>query len=173
MIDAQQKRWVQNEELIKMLKAEHTNTACELKSACIKNRNEIQTATLQENFQKIRRQMGNESQSRSLQVFSTSAMAFWSFMRNDKEDAFRRGFLTKEDTGIPALRDALIATTFRGREKYARAFIEDTESAATVLKIWTDNCDSDYKMRSEERVQVESAVESKIQLLEQVCLKIY
>jgi hypothetical protein len=85
------------------------------------------------------------------------------------QEAQRKGFTTKADTGIPALRDALIAITWGTRQQNARSFNGDVQSCHTRMKLWSADTSSEYKMLDEEKIIVESRMHAEIKKLEEVC----
>jgi hypothetical protein len=76
--------------------------------------------------------------------------------------------LTKADTGIPTLRDALIGMTWGIRQQNARSFNEEVEICHNRLKLWSADTSSEYKMLDEEKAIVEGRIEVEIEKLEEV-----
>jgi hypothetical protein len=117
--------------------------------------------------------MGQEPSEKPLEVFSVSSHVFTRLSQGRNEEALRRGFLTKADTGVPTLRDALIAMTWGIRQQNARSFNQDVEVYHTRLKWWSADTSSEYKMLDEERAIVESRMQTEIKKLDEVCILFY
>jgi hypothetical protein len=112
--------------------------------------------------------MGQQSSENLLQVISVSAKAFSHFIEGKVEEARSIGFSTKNETGIPALGDALIATTWISRLRNARSFNEDVASYNRRLQLWAEDASSEYKLLDDERATVENRIDAEIKKLEQV-----
>ncbi|KAA8568159.1 hypothetical protein EYC84_008555 [Monilinia fructicola] len=95
------------------------NTRCRLKSECIKNRNEIQIAAITEEFEVAGKKLEKRTLQKPLQIFCLSAQAFMNLCTGQPSKALESGFFTRDDTGIPKFRDALIATIWEPRLRNA------------------------------------------------------
>lgn len=139
--------------------------------SCIKNRAQIHTVKARVEFVTGRRQMINnyqEDSEKPLKVFSVSAEAYCKLIDGDREDALSKGFPTTTDTGVPDLRDALLAMTWPIRQRNAQSFNEEVESCVTRMKLWSSNTSSEYKMPDEERARLEGRMNTEIGNLDQV-----
>ncbi|RAL64886.1 hypothetical protein DID88_001481 [Monilinia fructigena] len=143
------------------------DSLCRLKSECIKNRDEIQIAAIIEEFEVGRKEIGEKDSSKTLQIFCISAQAFMNVCTGQQSKALESGFFTRDDTGIPKFRDALIATTWETRLRNARTFNEEVASAAALLDIWSSDTIIDFKMRAGERAIVDSKLDEMYGALEQ------
>ncbi|KAF7865405.1 hypothetical protein EAF04_006381 [Stromatinia cepivora] len=129
-----------------------------------RDHNKIKEIT--EMYEAGRRELGDEEVTKPLQVFCVSAQAF-RFLSIDQQDkALQCGFFTKNDTGIPRFRDALIATTWETRLRNARAFNEEVANAARLLDIWSADTIADFKMLTHERAIVETRLDEMYGALE-------
>ena len=137
--------------------------------SCIQNRAQIHATAARNEYERVRKMMGQEECEEPLEVFSVSADIFTRLSRGKAHEAQRKGFSTKADTGIPALRDALIATTWGTRQQNSRSFNGDVESCHTRMKLWSADTSSEYKMMDEEKTIVESRMQAEIKKLEEVC----
>jgi hypothetical protein len=144
-------------------------TECKLRKACIDNRCRLQIAAANAEYQAGRREMGDQHATEPLKVFCVSAVAFSLLVKGETEKALRKGFRTKLETGIPDLRDALIATTWGLRERKARAFIEDVASSFTRLQGWCEDPYSDYRMQQIDRALLQSKIDQHFATLDTVC----
>jgi hypothetical protein len=115
--------------------------------------------------------MGKQPSEKLLQVFGVSSAAFDYITRGKQQDVqrtLRKGFSSTIETGIPALRDALMAITWGIRQPNARSFNEDVESFLTRTKLWSADAASEHKMAVSPRAVVEGRMEAEIKKLEQV-----
>ncbi|KAL2062154.1 hypothetical protein VTL71DRAFT_6420 [Oculimacula yallundae] len=134
-------------------------TECSVKAACIRNRDGVHRADIRAEFDAGRAMMGKESSGKELSIFSVSSNVFTRLNnKNGRDYGLQRGFFRKSDTGIPALRDGLLATTWEMRESFARSFNEDAASSLTRMKLWVSNKSVDFKMSHYEREDVESRI---------------
>ncbi|CZS91694.1 uncharacterized protein RAG0_02208 [Rhynchosporium agropyri] len=143
-------------------------TECYVKAACIENRNQVHRTQILAEFKAGRAMMGKKtSTEKDLRIFSVSSNVFARLNgRNGRDYALQRGFLSRSDTGIPALREALLATTWENRERNARSFNEDAESSLTRMKLWVSDKAMNFKMSCEERKHVESRLGTIVDELE-------
>lgn len=109
--------------------------------------------------------MGQKLEEKPLQVFSVSARAFNAFVKEDETYGPRHGFYAKANTGVPALRDALISTTWELRETNARAFNNDAQKVLARLKVWSSDTSADFKMAADNRKVLEDRSNTKVSLL--------
>jgi hypothetical protein len=137
--------------------------------SCIQSRAQIHAAAARNEYGRVRKMMRQEECEEPLEVFSVSADMFTRLSRGKVEEAQRKGFSTKADTGIPALRDALIAITWHTRQQNSRSFNGDVESCHTRMKLWSADTSSEYKMLDEEKTIVESRIQGEIKKLDEVC----
>ncbi|TGO33956.1 hypothetical protein BHYA_0219g00130 [Botrytis hyacinthi] len=142
------------------------NVNCRIKAACIKTRNQIQIQKINEEYQSGRRELGDEDATKSLQIFCVSAQGFRHLSDGDQAKALLGGFFTKNDTGIPSFRDALIATTWETRLRNARKFNEEVSNAARSLDLWSADTIADFKMLAHERAIVETKLDELCEALD-------
>lgn len=145
------------------------NNRARIKAKCIRNRNEIQIAAINEEFEAGTKELGEQEASSHLQIFCVSAKAFLDLCSGQEGEALDCGFFTKADTGIPTLRDALIAKTWESRLLSSRTFNEGVANAAALLDTWSADTIADFKMRPDERAVVETKLNEMYGALEQVC----
>jgi len=141
--------------------------------ACIQNRAALHANKAQKEFLSGRRMMMSnyqEGSEKPLQVFSVSAEAYGHLINREREDALKKEFSTTADTGIPALKDAILAMTWPIRQENARSFNEEVEHCLTRMKLWSMDTSSEYKMSDAERVILQSRLDTQIQSLDEVCL---
>jgi hypothetical protein len=136
--------------------------------SCIQNRARIHREAIREVYETERQTMGQPASERPLQVFSVSANAFFHFIEGEEQEAYYKGFSAKADTGIPDLRDALVAITWGSRLQNAQLFNEDVQRFVTRTKLWIVDSSSEYKMTDGERAIVEKRMEAEVKKLEQV-----
>jgi hypothetical protein len=139
--------------------------------SCIRNRAQVHITAAREEYERARQMMGKQPSEKPLQVFSVSSAAFDHLTRGKKhkvQGALRKGFSTTVKTGIPALRDVLMAITWGIRQPNARSFNEDVESCLTRLKLWSADSASEHKMAVSKRAIVEGRMDAEIKRLEQV-----
>lgn len=153
---------------LKANKEDRTKVKARLQKVCINNRSELQSALIQENYEKARKRMGDENPDKALRIYPISATAFQSMKRKDFEDALNRGFSMWSDTGIPDLRDGLMGTTLSAREDYARSFLEDADSQMKLLKMWIGDGKSEYRMSEDQRSMIEARFKDNIAQFQQV-----
>ncbi|KAG4429175.1 hypothetical protein IFR05_015341 [Cadophora sp. M221] len=151
---------------IAQAKKDRLTTECRIKAACIKNRNLVHCTAIQAEYDAGRAMMGKQPSEKELRVFSVSSNVFSRLNNNNKEYGLGRGFFTKADTGIPALRDALLATTWDIRERNARSFNEDAESSLSRMKLWVCNKSPEFKMSQDQRKIVEYRIQQRVSSLE-------
>lgn len=155
------------------LEADFMQARSRVIKSCIQNRAKIHVATVTEDYETERRTMGQEESEKPLEIFSVSADIFTRLCSGRIEDeqlALNKGFSTRADTGIPALRDAMIAMTWGIRQQNARSFNGDVESCHTRMKLWSADTSSEYKMLDEEKAIVERRLRVEIKKLEEVCI---
>ena len=157
----------------KILTDDLNNTNYRLKKACIENRNQIHIEAAHREYENGLQQMGEKVTSGFLNVFCVSARVFNLLQRGNEVKALERGFKSKGETGIPSLRDAIIASTWGLRERNARAFTADVESAFDRMKLWSSDISSDYLMVADERAKLESLFEAHFIALAKVCSTIF
>jgi len=121
------------------------------KAACIKNRNEVSTSELRQDYQNVSKQLGQRNK-KPLQVFCVSALAFSDMAKGSTNV---EGFLKLSDTGIPLLQKWLVETTLRDRERYAVAFLEDDVSLELSMAPWIADTSAEFKMPQTQREIVE------------------
>ncbi|TEY48783.1 hypothetical protein BOTCAL_0292g00050 [Botryotinia calthae] len=143
------------------------NNRARIKAKCIKNRNEIQIAAINEEFEAGTKELGEQEASSPLQIFCVSAKAFLDLCSGQAGEALDCGFFTKADTGIPTLRDALIVKTWETRLLNSRTFNEGVANAAALLDMWSADTIADFKMRLDERAVVETKLNEMYGALEQ------
>ena len=107
--------------------------------------------------------MGKRPAPTDLQIFHVSSGVYHMLVRGKHALAKSRGFAKKADTGIPALREALLATTWDIRERNAHAFNEDAESSLKRLKLWVADTTADYKLTQDQRERVEQRIKQKVE----------
>lgn len=142
---------------------------CRLKKACIQTRTDFHSETIQSDFEQTRDSMGSGRSEKPLSIFGVSASAFFDLSEGHKDDCLGRGFITKSDTGIPSLRDALSSTTWVIRERSARAVNQDVERFRTTLRLRFSDASNEYKMALAEKCVLKSRIDDEFMELEQVC----
>ncbi|CZS91568.1 uncharacterized protein RCO7_07029 [Rhynchosporium graminicola] len=151
----------------KQIEEEKLITECNIRAACIQNRNQVHRTAIQAEYDAGRAMMGKKSSWKELSIFSVSSDVFACLHEDqDKDYAMRRGFFNKADTGIPGLRNALIATTWETRERNALTFNEDAECSLARMKLWVSDNSADFKMSRDEREHVESRLNILVEDLE-------
>ncbi|KAB8296334.1 hypothetical protein EYC80_009099 [Monilinia laxa] len=118
-------------------------------------------------FEVGRKEIGEKDALKPLQIFCLSAQAFMNLCTGRQSKALESGFFTRDDTGIPKFRDALIATTWESRLRNARTFNEEVANAAALLDIWSADTIIDFKMRAYERAIVDAKLDEMYGALEQ------
>jgi hypothetical protein len=137
--------------------------------SCIQNRAQFHVEAARNQYEIARRMMGQQHFEKPLEVFSVSSAAFTRHCGDNAEEAISKGFSTKADTGIPALRDALIGMTWGIRQHNARSFNEDVESCHNRMKLWSADTSFEYKMLEQEKAIVQHRIDTEIEKLEAVC----
>jgi hypothetical protein len=141
---------------------------CRVMKACIQNRAQIHVTAARNEYERVRKMMGQSEIEKPLQVFSVSADTYTRLLADETDEALRKGFSTLADTGIPALRDALDAITWGIRQHNARSFIGDVESCHARMRLWSADTSSEYKMLDDEKVIVERRMDAEINKLKEV-----
>jgi GTPase SAR1 family protein len=154
---------------IQYLQEEIQQAKSRVTKSCIQNRAQIHVEAARNEYEIARRMMGQQNSEKPLEVFSVSSAAFTRHCGENAEEAISKGFSTKADTGIPALRDALIGMTWGIRQHNARSFNEDVESCHNRMKLWSADTSSEYKMLEQEKVIVQDRMDAEIEKLEVVC----
>ncbi|TGO76446.1 hypothetical protein BELL_0155g00120 [Botrytis elliptica] len=134
--------------------------------ACIQNRNAVSTTALRDDFEAVRKQMGEKKAEKPLQVFCVSSMAFLDLMMRQRSN---QGFFTVKDTGIPALRAWLINATLGTRSRNAESFLADIESLETSLRLWAADTTVEYKLPAAQKDEIENAFDEQVDILCKAC----
>ncbi|KAE8443183.1 hypothetical protein EG329_002282 [Mollisiaceae sp. DMI_Dod_QoI] len=142
------------------------HTKSRIRTACIKNRNDVSTAFIQRDYEDTLQQMGRESTG-PLQIFCVASRVYLQYMKIKGPSIKHPGFPNRADTQIGALRDWLVGTTFDTRERYAQAFLEDVENFLDSVTPWINDKYGDLKMSAEIREVWEPLVEAKLGELQQ------
>jgi hypothetical protein len=172
--------WIQKEgnELYQMeqqksyLQTERLQAKSRVMKVCINNRAQMHVIAAREEYESARKMMGKQPSEKPLRVFSVSANAFdliCSGEQHEVQKALENGFTNKIETGIPALRDALMAITWGTRLSSARMFNEEVEICLAVMKTWSADSAPEYMMAANKRALVESRMDAEIMKLEEVC----
>jgi hypothetical protein len=172
--------WIQREgnELYQMeqqkshLQTERLQAKSRVMKVCINNRAQMHIIAAREEYESARKMMGKQPSEKPLRVFSVSANAFdliCSGEQHEVQKALENGFTNTIETGIPALRDALMAITWGTRLSNARMFNEEVENCLAVMKTWSADNAPEYMMAANKRAIVESRMEAEIKKLEEVC----
>jgi hypothetical protein len=135
------------------------NVKCKKTRACILNRSRMQTAEIQEGFERILKEVGKGINAATLPVYCVSATKFLD-LEDGKPPAL--GFPRKSDTQIPQLRKGLVATTLKKRHENAKAALEEIASLNHSLRAWVLNINSIYQVNSMERERLENAIDKNI-----------
>lgn len=137
--------------------------------ACIQNRNAVSTTALRDDFEAVRKQMGEKKAEKPLQVFCVSSTAFFDLMMRQRS---KQGFFMKKDTGIPALIAWLIGATLGTRSRNAESFLADIESLETSLRLWAADTTIEYKLPDAQKDEIENAFDEQVDVLCKVCMAI-
>ncbi|EMR90498.1 putative tat pathway signal sequence protein [Botrytis cinerea BcDW1] len=130
--------------------------------ACIQNRNAVSTTALRDDFEAVRKQMGEKKAEKPLQVFCVSSTAFFDLMMRQRS---KQGFFIKKDTGIPALIAWLIGATLGTRSRNAESFLADIESLETSLRLWAADTTIEYKLPDAQKDEIENAFDEQVDVL--------
>jgi hypothetical protein len=135
------------------------------KGVCIKNRNEVSTKEIRQDFEAAVKQMGRMGDSKPLQVFCVSS---WAFVHLTKGAGPFPGFRKGPDTGIPALQTWLVETTLGTRNHNAVSFLESVVSLELSMVPWLADTSDEYKMPVSQRDVVEDMFDNNFQDLVKV-----
>ena len=136
------------------------------KGACIKNRNEVSTKEIRQDFEAAAKQMGRKGDSKPLRVFCVSS---WAFVHLTKGAGPFPGFRKLSDTGITALQTWLVETTLGTRDHNAVSFLESVVSLELSMVPWLADTSDEYKMPVSQRDVVEDMFDNNFQDLVKVC----
>jgi len=134
-------------------------------AACIKNRNQVSTREIRQDYDTAAKQMGHKN-TKPLQVFCVSSWAFVEFAKNAPNLS---GFQTVADTGIPTLQEWLIETTLGTRDRNAMLFLEDIISLEMSMSPWIADSSAEFKMAETQREAVDEMFEKNLKKLRSVC----
>jgi hypothetical protein len=135
------------------------------KGACIKNRNEVSTKEIRQDFEAAAKQMGRKGDSKPLRVFCVSS---WAFVHLTKGAEPFPGFRKLSETGIPALQTWLVETTLGTRDHNAVSFLESVVSLELSMVPWLADTSDEYKMPVSQRDVVEDMFDNNFQELVKV-----
>lgn len=130
--------------------------------ACIQSRNAVSTEALRDDFESVRKQMGEKKALKPLQVFCISALAHFEFRKSDNQF---EGFFHSRDTGIPALRKWLIDSTLGNRSTNAESFLADIESLETTLWLWAADTTVEFKLPAAKKYEIENSFDEQVDAL--------
>jgi hypothetical protein len=137
-------------------------------AACIRNRNDVSTADLRQDYEAAVKQIGKKSSDKPLQVFCVSALVFFDFLRGNTTT--EPGFSRAVDTGIPVLQKWLVEITLATRDRNALAFLEDLVSLELSMRPWIEDTKAEYKMQDRQKGALEDHFDKKFAELNKVRL---
>ncbi|QSZ37378.1 hypothetical protein DSL72_009476 [Monilinia vaccinii-corymbosi] len=149
-----------NQKMNELKDAEWCNDSKKM-HACIQSRNAVSTTALRDDFETVRRQMGEKKATKPLQVFCISPVAYFSLQTGQRP----QGFFRKSDTGIPALRKWLVDATLGNRSRNADSFLADIESLETTLRLWAADTKFEYKLPVAKKDEIENAFDEEVDIL--------
>lgn len=129
---------------------------CVKTRACIDYRSQMQTKQIQDYFDRISVETGNETVGEKLPVFCVSAAKYLDFV-DDEE--LSPGFPERRNTGIPQLQKRLEQTTWHARHRNAKASLIEVEALFHSVKLWVQTIDPTYHLDVETRRAIEERFE--------------
>lgn len=142
------------------------NLDSEKMRACIKDRSKRSTADLQENYNRVVKEMGTPHSGKPLPVFCVAAKVFLDF---NKEGLKHPGFRSKSCTQIPALSKWLVETTLEDRHRIAKSYLEEIDGLVRALAAWAKDTSPDLEIPAERREELDADLENKLKDFSEVC----